>query len=149
MNCREFNRAVMQIVEETSRLHWDAAHARAEQAMKRPGQERLTIIPLTWKQACQFVDAMHRNHGEPRGCKFAIGVVDQAGEMHGVALCGRPVARELDDGLTAPDMCASAISPHEGPGPHHPSRFGTFAIPSATEGSHGSSGATAINCRWS
>src|SRR5262245_16559332 len=69
--------------------------------MKRDGQERLTIIPLTWKQACQFVEALHRSHGEPRGCKFAIGVVDQAGEMHGVALCGRPVARELDDGLTA------------------------------------------------
>jgi hypothetical protein len=69
--------------------------------MKRDGQERLTIIPLSWRQACQFVDALHRSHGEPRGCKFAIGVVDQAGEMHGVALCGRPVARELDDGLTA------------------------------------------------
>jgi len=60
----------------------------------------LTVIPLTWRQACAFVDEYHRHHGGPRGCKWAIGVVDDDGKLHGVALCGRPVSRHLDDGLT-------------------------------------------------
>lgn len=62
-------------------------------------QTRLTIIPLTWRQALRFM-VLHRHHAEPRGCKFALGVVDPDGVLHGVALCGRPVARGLDDGLT-------------------------------------------------
>jgi hypothetical protein len=64
------------------------------------GSTRLTVVPLTWKQACLFVARWHRHHGETRGCKFAIGVVDPEGEIRGVALCGRPVSRSLDDGLT-------------------------------------------------
>ncbi len=77
---------------------------------------KLTIIPLTWKQACIFNDGVHRHHQAPRGCKFAIGVVDETGELRGVALCGRPVARTLDDGLTieinrtATDGCQNANS---------------------------------------
>jgi hypothetical protein len=61
---------------------------------------QLIIIPLTWRAACAFNDAVHRHHSAPRGCKWAIGVVDAERRLHGVALCGRPVARALDDGLT-------------------------------------------------
>jgi hypothetical protein len=61
---------------------------------------RLTVIPVTWRQACDFVDACHRTHAAPQGCKWAIGVADDAGVLRGVALCGRPVSRHLDDGLT-------------------------------------------------
>jgi hypothetical protein len=60
----------------------------------------LIIVPLTWEQACAFNDAVHRHHDAPRGCKWAIGVTDTDGQLHGVALCGRPVSRLLDDGLT-------------------------------------------------
>ena len=76
----------------------------------------LTIIPLTFKQACAFVDARHRHHAATRGCKFSIGVVDGDGILRGVALCGRPVSRHLDDGFTlevnrvATDGCRNASS---------------------------------------
>ena len=55
---------------------------------------------MTWREACKFNDAVHRHHQHPRGCKWAIGVIDETGKLRGVALCGRPVARHLDDGLT-------------------------------------------------
>ena len=79
-------------------------------------QPRLTVVPLTWRQACEFTNAWHRNHTAPRGGKFAIGVVDNNALLRGVALCGRPVARALDDGLTlevnrtATDGCPNANS---------------------------------------
>ena len=79
-------------------------------------RSRLTVIPMTWRDACEFNDAVHRHHKAPRGCKWALGVVDQAGKLRGVALCGRPVARALDDGLTievnrtATDGCPNANS---------------------------------------
>ena len=56
------------------------------------------VIPITLKQANSFVTANHRHHGSVAGCKFALGLSD--GELIGVAICGRPVSRFLDDGLT-------------------------------------------------
>jgi hypothetical protein len=60
---------------------------------------RLTVVPLTFRQACQFIDDHHRHHRPPRGMKFAIGVM-RGDELVGVATAGRPVARHLDDGVT-------------------------------------------------
>lgn len=37
----------------------------------------------------------------PRGHKFSIGLINEAGVLIGVAMVGRPVARALDDGFTA------------------------------------------------
>lgn len=78
---------------------------------------RLTIVPLTWRKAVRFVESHHRTHDDaPAGSKFALGVVDEAGKLRGVALCGRPVARHLDDGMTlevsrtATDGCPNACS---------------------------------------
>jgi hypothetical protein len=65
-----------------------------------PQRPRLTIIPVTWRQAVAFVDENHRHHKGPRGCKWALGVVDDTGQLRGVALAGRPVSRHEDDGLT-------------------------------------------------
>lgn len=59
----------------------------------------LTIIPVTFRQACSFILAHHRHHRPPRGMKFALGVSDSQ-ELVGVATVGRPVARHLDDGAT-------------------------------------------------
>src|SRR5262245_44555866 len=61
-------------------------------------------------------EALHRHHRPPRGAKFALGVVDRDGTLHGIALCCRPIARVLDDGLTlevnrtATDGCPNANS---------------------------------------
>lgn len=60
----------------------------------------LTIVPITFRQACAFITAHHRHHRPPRGIKFALGVADDSGELVGVATVGRPVARHLDDGWT-------------------------------------------------
>lgn len=68
--------------------------------MKRDGQQRLTIVPISYSRAASFVDAVHRHHRRPTGQKFAVGVVDEAGVLRGVAMCGRPIARALDDGFT-------------------------------------------------
>lgn len=61
----------------------------------------LTIVPVTFRQACAYVAELHRHHKPPRGHKFSIGVADETGELRGVAMIGRPVARAYDDGRTA------------------------------------------------
>lgn len=46
------------------------------------------------------MNAHHRHHGAPVGCKFCLGVYGDGGStLHGVAICGRPVAKALDNGL--------------------------------------------------
>lgn len=60
---------------------------------------RMTVVPLTLRQASAFVTNHHRHHKAPRGMKFAIGVLVE-GLLVGVATVGRPVARNLDDGWT-------------------------------------------------
>lgn len=59
----------------------------------------MDIRPITFKTACDFINKNHRHHRATVGCKFSIGLFD--GEtMIGCAVCGRPVSRHLDDGLT-------------------------------------------------
>jgi DNA adenine methylase len=60
----------------------------------------LTVVPVTFRQACQFIDAHHRHHRPPQGMRFALGATDGP-TLVGVATVGRPVARHLDDGATA------------------------------------------------
>lgn len=59
----------------------------------------MKIIPITLKAANAFVDENHRHHSATAGCKFAIGLLEN-GMLQGVAICGRPVSRYLDDGRT-------------------------------------------------
>jgi hypothetical protein len=65
------------------------------------GAVRLTVLPISFRAACDFVAAHHRHHKAPRGHKFSIGVCDETGQLRGIAIIGRPVARVFDDGLTA------------------------------------------------
>ena len=59
----------------------------------------MKVIPITLREANAFVDAYHRHHKATQGCKFSIGLLN--GEtLCGVAICGRPVSRYLDNGLT-------------------------------------------------
>ena len=59
----------------------------------------LKLIPITLRQANAFVQAYHRHHKPSVGQKFSIGVADGE-KLVGVAICGRPVSRRLDDGFT-------------------------------------------------
>lgn len=59
----------------------------------------MKIVPLTLRVANDYVKTYHRHHKPVTGCKFCIGVED-SGQLVGVAICGRPVSRYLDNGKT-------------------------------------------------
>jgi hypothetical protein len=59
----------------------------------------LTIKPITFKAACQYVKDHHRHNKPPTGHKFSISIT-KGDSIVGVAMAGRPVARHFDDGLT-------------------------------------------------
>ena len=61
------------------------------------------IEPITLREANSFVEKNHRHHASVTGCKFAIGLhktINEQDNLIGVAICGRPVSRHLDDGFT-------------------------------------------------
>lgn len=62
------------------------------------------IRPITLREANEFVEKHHRHHAAVTGCKFAISLYKKTrkntDELIGVAICGRPVSRILDDGRT-------------------------------------------------
>lgn len=60
----------------------------------------LRVRPITLRDANAFVDRLHRHHHPARGCKFTLSIVDGDGELRGVLIASRPVARHFDDGLT-------------------------------------------------
>jgi len=59
----------------------------------------LHVVPLDLASANAFVAKVHRHHGEVVGHKFSLGA-SKDGEIVGVAIIGRPVARGRDDGWT-------------------------------------------------
>lgn len=61
--------------------------------MRAAGQGRLHIVPLELSEANALVSAWHRHHQPSQGHRFSLGVVDEAGAVHGAAIVGRPVAR--------------------------------------------------------
>lgn len=60
---------------------------------------RLTIVPVDFAEANAFVAKNHRHHRPIPGAKFSVACALD-GEVVGVAMIGRPVARMLDDGWT-------------------------------------------------
>lgn len=60
----------------------------------------LDLRPVTRDDARRFIRDHHRHHGVPVGWLWLHGVHDGEGRLAGVAIVGRPVSRELDDGLT-------------------------------------------------
>ncbi len=73
----------------------------AEWRKRRAGDvSALCLCPITYAEAAEYVRRHHRHHPPPAGHKFSIGVADHTGEIVGVAMVGRPVARMLDDGWT-------------------------------------------------
>lgn len=59
----------------------------------------LFVMPIEFRAAAEFVRRRHRHCGPPIGHKFSLACYD-SGKLVGVAICGRPVARRLDDGAT-------------------------------------------------
>ncbi len=59
----------------------------------------MEIRPITFKQASEFINKYHRHHGATVGHKFSVGCYDKD-VLVGVAVCGRPVSRYLDNGFT-------------------------------------------------
>jgi hypothetical protein len=62
-------------------------------------KNKFKTIPLSLKAANEFVTTHHRHNKKTAGHKFSIGAMLD-GELIGVAICGRPVARALDNGTT-------------------------------------------------
>lgn len=60
----------------------------------------IELRPITRDEGRAFVREYHRHHGWPVGFLWLHGIHDQNGEIVGLAVNGRPVARGLDDGLT-------------------------------------------------
>lgn len=73
---------------------------------------RLELQPITFREACAFIRALHRHHDPPQGYLFGIAVND-GNHVCGVATVGRPVARMLQDGYTAEvTRCCTDGTPH-------------------------------------
>jgi hypothetical protein len=60
----------------------------------------LELVPLNLGEARAFVDQVHRHHKAPLSGLFAIGAARE-GEVVGVVIIGRPVARGNADTWTA------------------------------------------------
>lgn len=59
----------------------------------------MEIRPITFKMASDFINQHHRHHKATVGHKFSIGLYEDE-RLIGVAVCGRPVSRFYDDGIT-------------------------------------------------
>jgi hypothetical protein len=58
-----------------------------------------SVVPMTLREANEFVDKYHSHNKRVQGYKFAIGAVYQD-SLVGVAICGRPISATLDDKKT-------------------------------------------------
>jgi len=74
----------------------------------------MRVIPITLRQANDFVSDYHRHSGRTSrdGGRFAIGAAVEE-HLVGVGIVGRPLSRMLDDGLTAEvlRLCTSPEAP--------------------------------------
>jgi hypothetical protein len=59
----------------------------------------IEIVPCKISEANLFVKNFHRHNKPTVGALFSIGA-SCGGNLVGVAICGRPVARHFDDGFT-------------------------------------------------
>jgi|TARA_B100001939_G_scaffold300634_1_gene276694 hypothetical protein len=61
--------------------------------------KEFSCIPLTLKKANEFVEKHHRHNKKCQGHRFSLGIL-YYNELVGVAICGRPLARKIDQELT-------------------------------------------------
>lgn len=60
---------------------------------------KFELRPCEFKEACAFVAQHHRHHRPPQGHRFSLKAL-RDGKVVGVAIVGRPVARNNQDGFT-------------------------------------------------
>lgn len=53
----------------------------------------LHVVPVELAEANQAIEAWHRHHKPVVGHRFSLGCIDDDGNLHGVCVVGRPVAR--------------------------------------------------------
>ena len=72
----------------------------------------LELMPLSLREANEYIKSYHRQNKPTRAGKYAIGVKD-GDKLVGVAITGRPIARMLDDKVTAEVLrvCTADASP--------------------------------------
>ena len=79
-------------------------------------QSQLTIVPVYWREAKEYIARVHRHHLPGANGRFCIGVEDESGELRGVAVLGRTKARMLphkhvlEATRVATDGCPNACS---------------------------------------
>ena len=61
--------------------------------------KNFTTIPMSLKEANEFVTEHHSHNKKVQGHKFSIGVLHE-NNLVGVAICGRPISATLDDKKT-------------------------------------------------
>jgi hypothetical protein len=61
---------------------------------------KLFVTPIDFAEANAFVARFHRHHKPMPGVKFCVAVSDENHLVRGVAMVGRPVARNSDNGMT-------------------------------------------------
>lgn len=59
----------------------------------------LRLVPVSFADACAFVEMWHRHNKPPNGHRFSIGVA-KGETLVGVCMVSHPVARHLMDGAT-------------------------------------------------
>lgn len=70
----------------------------------------LKLRPILQHKAFAFVAQHHRHHPPPRGDLWRHCVTTEDGSVVGVAIVGRPVSRNLDDGLTCEVIRVCTVS---------------------------------------
>jgi hypothetical protein len=79
-------------------------------------QQKLTIVPSTKHEVNKHIKRLHRHNKTVAGGRIFLACLDEVGEVRGVAVAGRPVARMSDDRFTlevnrvATDGCPNANS---------------------------------------
>ena len=69
--------------------------------LPRIGGRPVRVEPVTFNAARAYLRRIHRHLGPPRGWLFGVRILDDYGELVGVACAGRPKAKALQDGFTA------------------------------------------------
>ena len=72
----------------------------------------LSVVPVKLAEAQEFVRNFHRHNKPPVGHIFSLGV-SNGEQLVGVVICGRPVARMLDNGATleVTRLCVNEYAP--------------------------------------
>lgn len=92
-----------ELLEEGFDVLWDSARSRkqavryVEQFYPEYSKFETLPVPVTFREACNFIDKHHRHHPAPQGMKFALGI-SNGQHLVGVITAGRPVSRFRDNG---------------------------------------------------